>query len=71
VKEEVSACGRLAKPARPGRSRTSDLSSAFSASLTHEPYRPNGPDLIVWPQFKIGLKVSGRCRLLGPDTALV
>jgi hypothetical protein len=47
VKEEVSACGRLAKHARPGR--TSNLSSAFSASLRHEPYRPNGPDLTIWP----------------------
>jgi hypothetical protein len=57
------------EPARPGR--TSNLSFAFSASLRHKPYRPNGPDLTVWPQFKIGLKVSGCCRLLGPDTALV
>lgn len=31
----------------------------LGASLRHEPYGPNGPDLVVWPQCKIGLKVSG------------
>jgi len=30
-----------------------------AASLRHEPYRPNGPDLVVWPHFEIGLKISG------------
>ena len=37
--------------------RRSDPPSTLVASLRHKPYRPNGPDLAVWPYFLIGLKV--------------
>lgn len=49
--------------------RSSDPASTLAAPLRHEPYRPTGPDLVVWPIFleevvwpilKLGLKSLSR-----------
>ena len=53
---EVSACGRLAKPARLEKKRPVSL----CASLRHERYGLDGPDPAFRSSCYLGLKFTGR-----------